>query len=195
MKNKIFIIFLAICGLFPIFTISQYFLRDSTAKPIPVLGQVSSFALYDAQGSPFGLKDLRGKIWIADFFFTACSDICPMMSKHMAALNRSFNLVKDIDLVSFSVNPEYDSPKVLSDYAQKYNADTKKWHFLTGSREALTQIAAQSFKLGDMKEPIFHSSYFCLVDRQGRIRGYYDGMKKEGINQLFKDAAILLKHD
>lgn len=195
MKNKIFIIFLAICGLFPIFTISQYFLRDSTAKPIPVLGQVSSFSLYDAQGSPFGLKDLRGKIWIANFFFTTCLDICPVMSARMASLNRSFQLEKNIHLVSFTVNPEQDSPQVLSEYAKKFNADTKKWHFLTGSREALTQIAVQSFKLGDIKEPIFHSSYFCLVDRQGRIRGYYEGMKKEGINQLFKDASILLKHD
>ncbi len=197
MKNKFFTIFLVICGLFLIFTITKYYLNDVEtrhAASLPVFGQVSAFSLYNVEEQPFGLTNLQGKTWIANFFFTTCVDICPMMSAHMASLNRSFELEKDVHLVSFTVNPEQDSPQVLLEYAKKFKANTDKWHFLTGSREELTQIAVQSFKLGDVKEPIFHSTYFCLVDGEGRIRGYYEGMKKEGINQLFKDASILLKY-
>lgn len=193
MKNKIFIIFLVICGLFLIITVIKYSVGAQHSVPLPILGQVSHFSLYDEEGKPFTRENLQGKIWVANFFFTTCAGICPMMSAHMASLNRSFELEKDVHLVSFTVNPEQDSPQVLSEYAKKFKANTQKWHFLTGSREALTEIAVQSFKLGDIKEPIFHSSYFCLVDQEGRIRGYYEGMKKEGVNRLFKDASMLLR--
>ena len=192
MKKKFLFIFITFNALLLLFTAFQYFSRNTKSNLLSI-GEVSDFTLVDAQNKPFGLRDLKEKIWIANFFFTSCAGICPVLSSRMASLNRSFELEKDIHLVSFTVNPEQDSPEILLEYAKKINANTKKWHFLTGSRDALTQIAVQSFKLGDIKEPIFHSAYICLVDRDGYIRGYYDGMNKEEINRLFKETSILLK--
>ncbi|MDO8581000.1 MAG: SCO family protein, partial [Candidatus Omnitrophota bacterium] len=114
------------------------------------------------------------------------------MNKHMAALHRAFDKVNGVRLVSITVNPEYDSSDVLAAYAKKYQASPEKWIFLTGSREEITRLAVQSFRMGSIEEPVFHSSYFALVDRHGFIRGYYDGTKQEGINQLFKDTSILI---
>ena len=160
-------------------------------KNLPVLGQVKAFQLTDSNGKSFSLNELHGKVWIASFIFTTCSDICPMMTKNMASLFRSFELVKGVHQVSFSVNPEYDSPDILKKFAEKFKADTTKWHFLTGPREIIHELAVNSFKLGSIEEPTFHSSYFCLVDRNGYIRGYYEGINQEKVNALFKDAAKL----
>ncbi len=173
------------------FTIVSFYYEIHRPK-LPMLGEIKPFELTDSNNMKFDSKELRGKVWIADFFFTSCSDICPMLTKHMASLNRSFELVPDIFLVSISVNPENDTPAVLKQYAQKQNAK-KNWIFLTGSRAAITDVAVNSFKLGDIKEPIFHSAHFTLVDKLGFIRGYYDGTNQEEVNQLFKDAAKLLK--
>lgn len=185
---------LAIFASFFFLCFSFYFFQKELRRPVlPVLGKVQKFFLVNSEGKPVSLENLKGKVWIADFFFTTCSGICPIMSKHMAALQRSFEAVPGVVLVSISVNPETDSSAILKQYAQKFKADTKKWYFLTGSSETITQLAVKSFKLGAINEPVFHSSYFSLVDRQAQIRGYYDGTKTEEINRLFRDAAQLLK--
>ena len=191
--NKWLRLFTVGAAVFLFLTFAVYsFKKEFPGKTLPVLGQVRDFTLTDVNGEGFGLKKLLGRVWVANFFFTTCSDICPIMNKNMAALTRSFELVRAVDFVSISVNPEHDSPTVLKQYAEKYQA-TKRWHFLTGSRDVITDLAVKSFNLGDIKEPVFHSAYFSLVDRYGNIRGYYDGTKTEGLNRLFKDAAKLLK--
>jgi protein SCO1/2 len=170
-----------------------YFFRQAIKpRAFPALGQVKNFHLTDSKGNPFTLDYLQGRVWIASFFFTTCSDICPLMNKHMAALHRTFDKVNGVRLVSITVNPEYDSSDVLTAYAKKYQANPEKWIFLTGSREEITRLAVQSFRMGSMEEPVFHSSYFALVDRHGFIRGYYDGTNQEGINKLFKDTSTLI---
>ena len=156
-------------------------------QPLRILGQVQDFHLTNSDGQTVSLKDLHGKVWVADFFFTTCSGICPMMSAHMGRIHNIFKGHSDIKLVSFSVNPENDSPAALKAYAQKFHADTKQWLFLTGSREDMTRVAVDSFKLGDIREPIFHSSYFVLVDRKGQIRSYYDSGDSKNIDQIIKD--------
>ena len=191
--KQFFKITIPISLIFFIYFTYYFFVQEINRPKLPVLGTVKPFTLSSSENKLFHSDKLRGKVWIADFFFTTCSDICPMMTKHMASLHRTFELERDIDLVSFTVNPENDSPQALNDYAKKFNANTQKWFFLTGSREALTEVALKSFKLGDIKEPIFHSTYFTLVDRYGFIRGYYDGTQQEEVNRLFKDAARLLK--
>jgi len=92
-----------------------------------------------------------------------------------------------------SVNPEYDSPAVLKKYANKYGAVHANWHFLTGAREKIKELAVESFKVGDIKDPIFHSAKFILVDRDNQIRGYYEGTETDEVKVLFKDIALLLK--
>src|SRR5689334_18979899 len=94
------------------------------SKRFPVIGQVKPFTLTDSSGKSFGYADLKGKVWIADFIFTTCSGICPIMSKHMAELHRTFEAVNNVQLVSFSVNPEVDTPEILRNYAAKLKANT-----------------------------------------------------------------------
>ena len=193
-ENKRFII-ISVLGilLFILFTVKT-FLKETQKITLPVYGQVSNFTLMDAiSNKPFTLRQLEGKVWVADFIFTTCSDICPTMSKNMASLHRSYEAVDGVQLVSISVNPEYDSPEVLQVYAKKYRANPKKWHFLTGKREVIKDLSVKSFKLGDIKDPVFHSSRFALVDKKGLIRGYYDGTDKVELRKLFKAISVLVK--
>jgi len=169
-----------------------FFNKEINTKRLPLLGQIQSFELINHKGEDFTLKNLDGQVWIADFIFTSCSDICPIMTRNMGALNRTFEGVKGITLVSISVNPEFDSAEILADYAAKSDA-RDNWVFLTGKRSVIKKLAVESFKLGSIEEPIFHNSYFTLVDKNGLIRGYYDGMNQRSINKLFNDATILLK--
>ena len=118
-----------------------------------------------------------------------------MMNRHMAEISRSFDLVQNVALVSISVNPEFDTPSILEDYQKKKGYNSKNWYFLTGSRADIQKLAVVSFKLGAVDEPVFHSAYLTLIDRHGLIRGYYDGMKREEMNRLFKDAANLIKEN
>ncbi len=167
-----------------------FYLRHPSAR-LNVYGQVRDFHLTNSDGQFITLKNLQGKVWVADFFFTTCGNLCPMMSGHMSRLQELFKPYPDVRLVSFSVNPENDTPQALKAYAQKFHADTHRWIFLTGSRDDITKVAVNSFKLGDIREPIFHSSYFVLVDRQGKIRGYYDSTDSKNIERIIKDVKQL----
>ena len=162
-------------------------------QPLPVLGQIADFHLLNSDGKIVSLKDLKDKVWVADFIFTTCGGICPTMTANMAQLHRSYVLADDVRLVSISVNPENDTPELLKTYAKKFKANTGRWLFLTGPLADIQKLVVGSFKLGKIDEPVFHSSYFTLVDREGRIRGYYDGMDKEKLARLFKDIATLLR--
>ncbi len=165
----------------------------SPAQPLPVIGQIADFHLLNSDGKTVSLKDLKGKVWVADFIFTTCGGICPTMTANMAKVHRSYVLVDEVRLVSISVNPENDTPQVLKAYAKKFKANTDRWLFLTGPLADIQKLVVGSFKMGKIDEPVFHSSYFTLVDREGRIRGYYDGMDKEKIARLFKDIAVVLR--
>jgi protein SCO1/2 len=171
---------------------AYYFLQARQHSALPMLGKVANFNLINSMAEPVTLDSLRGKVWVANFMFTTCSDICPMLTKNMSVLHKSFAGDNRIRLVSFSVNPENDTPAALKNYAAKYNADPKQWFFLTGSRESLTKLAVDSFKMGDVKEPIFHSSYFVLVDKQGNIRGYYDGVDTANLGRITQAVKNLL---
>lgn len=164
-----------------------------TSEPLPVLGQSSGFQLTDQNGRPFTADHLKGKIWVADLIFTSCGGICPVMSRNMAALQRSYNLEDRVEFVSVSVNPDTDTPEILQQYAARFQANSKKWHFLTGNIEAIQRLAVEGFKLGTVENPVFHSAYFVLIDGEGRIRGYYEGTESAGIRKLFRDLAKLLK--
>ncbi len=164
-----------------------------TVKPLPVLGEVADFQLLDTENKSFGLEYLKGKIWVADFIFTTCAGICPLMTQNMLKLYKSQINRKGVRFVSFSVNPEYDTPEVLAKYAEKFAINTKKWYLLTGPRAAMEELATNSFKMGSVENPVFHSGYFVLVDPSGQIRGYYEGIETNNLTKIKQDIAVLLK--
>ena len=179
--------------IFGIFGIYFMTLLPGQSKALPLLGKVNDFELTDSQGQSFSTGSLKNKIWVTEFFFTTCAGPCPIMTANLASIYRSYLLEKDVNFVSITVNPETDTPQVLTEYAKRYGADTSRWHFLTGSKEKILKIAADEFKTGSTENPIFHSSHLILVDRKGNIRGYYDGTDKDGVKSLFKDIAVLRK--
>lgn len=193
MKKVIIILISISILLFCTFTFFIMKRALTTTQRLPAMSQVKPFVLTDSTGKTFDSKELKGRVWVANFFFTTCSDICPIMSKNMASLSRTFEQVKNIKLVSISVNPESDTPSQLKEYQSKFYTGRDNWYFLTGDRSVIKDLAVNSFKMGDINEPVFHSSYFSLVDRNGYVRGYYDGTINEEVNKLFVDASHLLK--
>ncbi len=159
---------------------------------LPVLSELPNFNLTNQVGAPVGLDDLQGKIWVADFIFTTCAGPCPIMSNKMAGLQNYFRLHPEVQFVSYTVNPEYDTPQVLAQYGQRYGAQSDRWTFLTGAIEDIHRLAAEGFKMGSMDTPVNHSTYFALVDGRGRVRGYYNSEDEPAINTLIYDIQELL---
>jgi protein SCO1/2 len=163
---------------------------------LPVMNTVPAFTLTERSAREVKNQDLAGKIWIADFVYTSCGGMCPIMSEKMRKLQDK--LPAEVSLVSFSVDPDVDTPAVLTEYAKKFGADPNRWLFLTGSKESLFQLSKDGFKLavddsgGTEQEPITHSSRFALVDREGRIRGYYSMEDPAEFAHIIKDAKSLL---
>lgn len=158
---------------------SAWRLSDAAAAPrLPMLGAAPAFSLVDQTGRPVTRELLRGQVWIADFIFTRCAGQCPMMSEQMARLAQSLGRLP-AQCVSFSVDPAYDRPEVLSAYGARYHADPSRWRLLTGEPEAIRRLCQDGFRLpladgGSPQEPVIHSRRFVLVDQRGQIRGYFD---------------------
>jgi cytochrome oxidase Cu insertion factor (SCO1/SenC/PrrC family) len=166
-------------------------------RPIRSYGTVPNFQLTNQNNQPFGSTQLAGKIWIADFIFTSCPGPCPMVSSRMSELQRPLEKT-DVHLVSFSVDPEKDTPDVLRGYAEKLKAQPARWDFLTGSKSTIYDLSKNGFKLAvsDGSEeagvPV-HSTRIVLVDRRGEIRGYYDALAPDAVTKLLADTSHLLR--
>jgi protein SCO1/2 len=166
------------------------------ARTLPVAGTVPDFALTERTGSTVSAADLSGRVWIANFVFTRCPDVCPALTARMATLSRALPAGADgVRLVSFSVDPGHDTPAVLQAYAARAGAGPD-WLFLTGSRAALATLLRDGFRLawadgGPPTAPITHSDRFVLVDRALRIRGYYHGSDPAELARLERDARTL----
>ncbi|HTP87936.1 MAG TPA: SCO family protein [Bryobacteraceae bacterium] len=154
-------------------------------------GAVPRFQLTAPDGSTFDSGSLRGKVWVADFFFTSCGSICPMMSSHMHHIQESVRDVGNAQLVSFSIDPWHDTPAVLTEYAKTYKADPARWHLLTGPQATLQKLDKDVFKLGNVDGSLQHSPRFVLVDRNGHIRGYYDTTEPASIPKIIADLRAL----
>src|SRR5947209_20185145 len=165
-------------------------------RTVSSYGTVPSFQSVNQNGQPFGSAQLAGKIWIADFIYTMCPGPCPMISSRMSELQKPLEKT-NVHLVSFSVDPDKDTPQVLRSYAEKWQAEPGRWDFLTGPKSAIYKLSHDSFKLAvsdgsDAQGIPVHSTRMVLVDRHGQIRGYYDATETEKVTKLKKQQQTML---
>lgn len=160
-------------------------------KPLQMLGEVPDFQLLDQDGRDFKGASLNGRVWVADFVFTTCQGPCPRMSSHMRQIQDATD--PNVQLVSFSVDPENDTPAALSAYAKGFGADPARWHFLTGDKALLGSLGKDTFRLNGVGEGVDHSTRFVLIDAKGRIRGYYSLSDGGVVSKIAADAAALKK--
>ncbi len=147
---------------------------------------VPDFALTESRGVPIARADLLGKVWVANLIFTSCGEACPKLSATMGQLDRALGPRDDVRLVSITITPEYDQPVVLREYAERFQA-SDKWLFLTGERATITKLANDGFWLSaGSPGTVSHSEKFVLLDREGRVRGFFDGNLPETVPQLVK---------
>ena len=172
-------------------------LSSATNQPASNRGQAALFdapnlTLIDQDGHPFSTASLRGRPWVADFIFTTCGGLCPIMSHQMSEVQKQTPTA--VNLVSFTVDPAHDSPAVLREYGHTLNADFSRWHFLTGTPAQMADAAFQmkiSVRPADGSSQISHSEKFLLIDGAAKVVGIYDGTNARDVKQLIADAATL----
>lgn len=166
---------------------------DEIVKELPVISQIPAFDLIDQDGEQFTLDDLKGNVWLADFIFTTCAGPCPIMTERMSTVQHDLIGIDKLQFVSFTVNPDYDTPEVLKKYAKRFDADINTWSFVTGKYEQIQDLIANGFKMGDEEEIVFHSTRFALVDHEGNLRGYYSATEPKDHENLTRDIRSLIK--
>jgi protein SCO1 len=160
---------------------------------LPVLGQIPPFQLIAQDGRPFDSRVLAGKVWVADFIYTTCPGPCPRMTSQMREVQDAVSRLPDIRLVSFTVDPANDTPPVLAAYGKLHGASPAIWYFLTGAVPTLQMLDRDAFKLGNLDATMQHSTRFVLLDRQSRIRGYYETSDAAAIPKVIADALDLAR--
>ncbi|MEN9950297.1 MAG: hypothetical protein RLY85_1049 [Bacteroidota bacterium] len=175
-------------------------LTDFEEVKLPVLNTVQPFRFTRQDSLTVTQKEIANRVYVAEYFFTTCKGICPKMNKNMKAIYDQFKSDTSFMIISHTVNPETDSLPILRHYADSLGAQPQNWWFLTGSKADLYQTARESYLLDDPKnssknidEQFLHTQFFALVDRQGRVRGIYDGIKKDEVTQLTQDIEKLIK--
>lgn len=163
---------------------------------------IGNFSFQNQDNETITQKEVIGKIYVAEYFFTTCKSICPIMNKQMQRVQQAIKGNSKVKILSFTVDPEVDTVEQLKRYATSHNAVKGQWHFLTGKQEDLYNLARKSFFVlkpaevqnqGDVGSDFIHTNNFVLVDGQGRIRGYYDGTNQKEITELIKDIERLLE--
>lgn len=172
--------------------------------PLPIFGErkvvngdtlfhrIAPFAFVDQDSAVVTNDNFRGKVYVADFFFTSCRTICPIMKTQMLRVYEATRDMPDVQIISHTIDPEYDTVALLRDFSKRLGVESGRWHFVTGVKDSIYKIAQTSYfatALEDKTEPdgFIHSGAFLLIDRQGRIRGKYDGTKEEEVNRLIVD--------
>ncbi|MCY7353312.1 MAG: SCO family protein [Cytophagaceae bacterium] len=175
--------------------------RFFEAKEDTIFHTIPSFSLTDEQSKTVTEKAIRGKIHVADFFFTRCETVCPKLSSQLSRVQEIFIDNPDVRLVSYTVDPDHDTPDVLRRYAKEYDAEPGKWYFLTGQKQEIYDLAQKGYFVavqakGDGQdnpsETFTHSEKLVLVDKEGTIRGYYDGTDKVDVDRLILEIRVLL---
>ena len=170
-------------------------LVDSSIIHVAKYHKISDFKLTNQNGKEITQANYKDKIYIADFFFTTCQDICPVMTKNMHQLQEELKNDNEILLLSHTVIPEFDTVEKLKEYAVENNIDDSKWNLVTGDKKQIYELARKSYLAvedSDFNEfDMIHTENFMLIDKEKQIRGFYDGTNSEDINRLLKDIEIL----
>ncbi|MBX2827290.1 MAG: SCO family protein [Flavobacteriaceae bacterium] len=208
MKNYSYVGISFIILLFGIWAVPKIVDRMSGGHEMATIGKVADFNFTSHRGATIDNNSYKGKVYIAEFFFTTCPSICPIMNQNMVKVQNEFYGNPNLGIASFSIDPEYDTPEVLREYAESYGITNPNWHLLTGDKDAIFKLANEGFNLyvGEGTEEMGgfeHSGYFALIDQEGNIRSrfdennnpiiYYDGLEAEGIQMLIEDIKQLLQ--
>lgn len=172
--------------------------KHAEYKPLPVLSTkpIPAFTFVNQYGDSTGTKNLKNKIYVADFFFTSCPSICPIMERNMLTVYNTFKDSADVKIVSFTIDPRHDTVPVLKKYADKLGVSGNSWWFLLGDKDHVYDLAAKSYLVSVAKDSTvaggyIHQGYFILVDKKGQLRGAYDGTDMKQVNQLVDDIKTL----
>jgi protein SCO1/2 len=174
-----------------------YFLfrgTDNWKAKLPVISYVKPFTFINQDGDTITQRNTDGRVYIANYFFVTCTGICPVMNNNMHTVYKALRDVPDLLILSHTCQPEIDSVPLLRHYADSIGVNTERWQFLTGNKLDLYKIARDSYKIddpqnnvGDIDDQFLHSQFLALVDRNGQVRGVYDGLKKKEVEQLITD--------
>ncbi|MEY4604112.1 MAG: hypothetical protein RIT43_1404 [Bacteroidota bacterium] len=179
----------------------EYKLVDGVEVTDTIYPKIPFFYFSDERGKQVTSTDLKGKVWIADFFFTSCRTICPLMTTNLKKLNQStLDLSKEIQFISFTIDPDRDSPRVLKRYKKHYGIEAENWIFLTGNEEKTHLLGIENFQIfagrdEESQGGFAHSGAFTLVDKEGFVRGVYLGTDPKQVEQLERDVRLLLKEE
>ena len=219
MKRVIAIALIFVVGVF----VAYYFSKPKE-EPLPIInptdlheemvdpellriGQghtVGAFSFLDQNGQTITDQTVKGKVYVVEYFFTTCGTICPKMNKQMQRVQKAFSKDSRVKILSFTVDPETDTVEQMKRYATQHVADDQQWHFLTGSKKELYNLARRSFFVlkpaeaenqGDVGSDFIHTNNFVLVDQRMRIRGYYDGTATDEVDKLIRDMNRLLEEN
>jgi len=210
MKKNSYIIIAFVILIFGIWALPKI-MDNFSKKELVKFEKVPAFEFTNQNGKTISNKDFKGKVFLVEFFFTTCPTICPKMNANMVKIQNEFYGNPDFGIVSFSIDPEHDTPEVLKAYAKEKGATLKNWHFMTGDKDKIYTFSNVGFKLyaGENKDAeggFEHSGLFALIDKDGHIRSrtvkngeienpikFYDGLDANQIQWLKEDIAILLK--
>lgn len=158
---------------------------------------IPHFELTNQEGKIISDKSTEGNIYVANFFFSTCKTVCPKMNEQVHRVQEAFKDIKDIHILTFTVDPDNDTVAALAEYAKKMNADNSKWWFLTGPKDSIYQLAREGFlvpaSLGETANDFFHSQDLILIDKEKRMRGIYDGTVPAEVDTLIDEIKVLMK--
>ena len=201
MKKKKLFFYL---GFFVLLTVVFYFgltqvIPGFGKVKLPVLNHVQPFHFVNQDGKPVDERTVQGKVYVAEYFFTTCQSICPIMNKNLVAVYDEFKNEEGFLILSHTCDPETDTVAQLKHYADSLKVNTNRWVFVTGRKDSLYNSARNSYLLDDPKnnftsieQQFLHTQFMALVDKAGQVRKIYDGLKKEELDQLKKDIRELL---
>lgn len=175
--------------------------EDLSRSLLPVINaDVQNFSFINQNGKTITENNVEGKVYVAEYFFTTCKGICPKMNANMKTIYDKYKNEPDFAIISHTSMPETDSVPLLKAYAQTLEADSSKWFFVTGNKDSLYKMARESYLLDNEKnnsmniqDQFIHTQFFAVVDKEGRVRGIYDGLKKDELEKLSTDIKNLLK--